>query len=130
MATSFKDFWGRRWNAAFSELGTLVVYRPVQTKFGRDVGIWAVFIFSGFIHELSCSFPVMQGFGKPTLYFLFQALLFNIVERKWNVIFKNGRLEFIWLVGCILGPLFILLPQPFMDKIVVKIVENLTAFFV
>ena len=36
---SLAEFWGRRWNLAFSEMTSVAIYRPLSTKVGRNVAL-------------------------------------------------------------------------------------------
>lgn len=73
-ATSLREFWGRRWNRAFSAVARERVYRPVARLRGRTAGLLAAFVFSGLVHELLLSVPARGGWGLPTAYFLLQGL--------------------------------------------------------
>ncbi|KAI3846869.1 hypothetical protein MKX03_008462 [Papaver bracteatum] len=56
LSTSFRDFWGRRWNLVSSNILRLIVYKPVRHIFkrswGKYVAILATFLVSGLMHEL------------------------------------------------------------------------------
>ena len=80
LATSLDEFWGKRWNLAFSEMTARAVYRPVGGWLGRKTGLVAAFGFSGLLHELAISVPVQRGYGLPLLYFLLHGLLM-LVEK-------------------------------------------------
>lgn len=81
LATSIADFWGKRWNMAFRDLAHSNVFSRLAMKFGAATAIVATFFFSGLLHEIVISLPVMRGFGGPTLYFVIQALGM-LIERR------------------------------------------------
>jgi alginate O-acetyltransferase complex protein AlgI len=74
-ARGLGEFWGRRWNVAFTQMAAALVYRPVATRAGRRAALLAAFGFSGLLHELAVSVPAGAGFGGPTAYFLLQGAL-------------------------------------------------------
>jgi len=74
-ATSLKEFWGKRWNMAFSEMTALIVYKPLLPVLGKQKSMIASFLFSGILHEIAISFPVQSGYGLPLLYFALHAFL-------------------------------------------------------
>lgn len=79
-STSLREFWGRRWNLAFSEMTSIAVYRPLSARVGRGPATAAAFLFSGLLHEMAISLPVGAGFGLPMLYFVLHGALM-LVER-------------------------------------------------
>ncbi len=70
-ATTLGDFWGRRWNRIVPGGLREVVFLPVSRYAGAKVALLAVFLYSGFSHELF-SFIANSGYGRPALYFLLQ----------------------------------------------------------
>jgi hypothetical protein len=72
-SASLSEFWGRRWNLAFSEMTALAVFRPLRGIVGRQPATMAAFLFSGFLHELAISLPARAGYGLPLLYFALHA---------------------------------------------------------
>ena len=72
-ATSLGDFWGRRWNRIVPGFLREVIFVPVARRAGARVALLAVFLYSGFYHEL-VSFMARSGYGGPFLYFLLQWL--------------------------------------------------------
>src|SRR5205814_651706 len=81
LAASLGEFWGRRWNLAFSEMTALGVYRPLSGLVGRKAATAAAFLCSGLLHELAISVPVLAGFGLPLAYFALHGLLV-LLERR------------------------------------------------
>lgn len=80
-SASLREFWGRRWNLAFSEMTALAVYRPLSGAAGGRIGLFAAFLFSGVLHEAAISLPVRAGFGLPLLYFALHGVLV-LIERE------------------------------------------------
>jgi alginate O-acetyltransferase complex protein AlgI len=108
---SLGEFWGRRWNLAFHEMASGLVYRPVAGRFGRAWGVAAAFGLSGLLHELAISLPAGAGWGLPTAYFLLHGALV-LAERRWRI---KGRL---WTIFWVLAPLPLLFHPPFVRAIV------------
>ena len=71
-ARSLGEFWGRRWNLAFSDVARERIFRPVAGRWGAGWGILATFAFSGLLHDLLISVPAGGGYGNTTLYFLLE----------------------------------------------------------
>ena len=85
LAHSLGEFWGRRWNLAFSEMAAAAVYRPLAARRGRAAGVAAAFALSGALHELAISVPVRAGIGLPFLYFALHGglvLLEDVLARR------------------------------------------------
>ncbi len=79
LSCSLAEFWGKRWNLAFSEMTAIAVFRPmkqclVKSRFGRTISIVMAFGFSGLLHELAISVPVQSDYGWPLLYFVIHAI--------------------------------------------------------
>ncbi|MDF1850176.1 MAG: DCC1-like thiol-disulfide oxidoreductase family protein [Verrucomicrobiales bacterium] len=71
-AKSLGEFWGPRWNRAFSDWARVHIFRPLVRLLGTSRGTLAGFLASGLAHELVISLPARGGFGLPTFYFLLQ----------------------------------------------------------
>jgi len=113
-ATSLTEFWGRRWNLAFSEMTSLAIYRPVSDALGRGVGILAAFLTSGLLHEVAISLPVRQGFGMPLAYFALHGALVLFEKRTG----RPRRAKRLWTWLWVVGPLPILFHRPFLAGVV------------
>ena len=108
------EFWGRRWNLAFSAVARERVFRPVARRWGSGAGVVATFAFSGLLHELLLSVPAGGGYGLPLLYFMLQGTLV-LAERKrglrgrpWTLFWVLAPLPLLfhpWFVRAIVGPL-------------------------
>jgi hypothetical protein len=51
LASSLRDFWGRRWNLMVSAILRPSVYDPVRARAGNPAGVLATFLVSGLMHE-------------------------------------------------------------------------------
>jgi alginate O-acetyltransferase complex protein AlgI len=118
LSKSLVEFWGQRWNLAFSEMTSLAVFRPLRGKIGNRAATTAAFLFSGLLHELAISVPVNAGFGLPMLYFALHGVAMSM-EQRWHRAAKpidaiawRGRL---WTMAWILIPLPILFHWPFLN---------------
>ncbi len=69
---SLGEFWGRRWNLAFSEMTATAIFRPLVSLVGAPWALAISFVVSGLFHELAISLPVRAGYGRPLLYFALQ----------------------------------------------------------
>ncbi|PQJ29821.1 MBOAT family protein [Rubritalea profundi] len=82
LTRGFEDFWGKRWNLAYSQLMVRAVKRPIQQMFGAKIALFCVFIVSGILHELAITVPVQAGYGLPTCFFLVQGVLTTLEKRE------------------------------------------------
>lgn len=116
LATSLGEFWGRRWNLAFSEMAALAVFRPLRRLCGNGPATAAAFLVSGLLHELALSVPVRAGYGLPMLYFALHAGAM-VAERRLRT---SGRpldgtpLGRLWTAAWVLLPLPLLFHVPFL----------------
>ena len=114
---SLQDFWGYRWNKAFTEMTTQAIVRPLRGYVGFPVAAAAAFLFSGLLHELAISVPVDAGYGLPTIYFVMHgcAMVFETLLRRtpYNVL-ANPVLGRVWTASWVIVPLPILFHQPFL----------------
>ena len=81
LSASVSEFWSKRWNLAFRDLTHRFLFRPFATRWGARVGLAAVFLFSGIVHDVVISLPAGAGYGLPTLYFVIQGAAL-LVERS------------------------------------------------
>ncbi len=120
-AFSLTDFWGKRWNLAFSEMTAISIFRPLRNRTGKAAALMIAFIFSGILHELALSLPVNSGYGLPTLYFVLHGGL--VLLEKW---FKDHNLNFlenkliakVWLFFWLVIPAPLLFHTEFIRQIV------------
>lgn len=123
LSQSLAEFWGRRWNLAFSEMTALAVFRPLVARIGQTPALLASFFCSGLLHELAISVPVRAGYGLPLLYFAIHSglmLLEREALRRGRPI--SGRFGRAWTIFWLILPLPILFHQPFLRGIVWPII--------
>jgi hypothetical protein len=118
LATTLREFWGKRWNLAFSEMTALGIYRPVSSVAGRRVGMVAAFVASGIVHELAISLPVRAGFGLPLLYFGLHAVAMLAEGALGPTLERHPWLGRAWTVAWLVLPLPILFHPWFLDGVV------------
>jgi len=122
-ARSLAEFWGERWNRAFSDVARITVFRPLVRRLGPSASTMAGFLFSGLAHELVISVPANGGYGLPTLYFLVQG--FGIIaERRFQLRDTSAGRAFLWVV--LFAPAFWLFHPPFMTTVIDPFLDFLT----
>ena len=115
------EFWGRRWNLAFSEMAAVAIYRPLVGRLGKGGATAAAFLYSGLVHELAISVPVMAGFGLPFFYFVLHGglvLLERRLERAGRPIDRVGRVGMLWAFAWLAVPLPMLFHPYFLAGVV------------
>lgn len=120
-STSLNEFWGKRWNIAFSEMTSITVFRPLKKIAGAKTAFVAAFLFSGLLHEMAISLPVNKGFGLPLLYFVIQAVVMMLEEflsTKNITFFKEGYMAKLWVYFWIIAPAPILFHTHFVKEII------------
>ena len=114
-AISVEEFWGRRWNRAFSDVARVMVFRPLSRKWGVPLALMAGFVFSGIVHELVITVPASAGYGLPTMYFLLQGAAV-IIERRVKL---SGSVARLWVWAVVLSPAYFLFSPVFMERVIV-----------
>ena len=120
-SASLGEFWGRRWNLAFSEMTALAVYQPLVLRIGRRPALAASFLGSGLLHELAISAPVRAGYGLPLAYFALHGGLVLAERRLIRAGRPVDRVTWVgraWTLGWVLVPLPILFHRPFLAGVV------------
>ena len=122
---SLKEFWGKRWNLAFSEMTALVAYRPLKDRFGVKIAMFCSFLLSGLLHEIAISFPVNAGYGLPLSYFFIHGLVMLAEsESAWvQKIIRHPGWSRIWVMGWLLVPMPLLFHSHFMEQVVTPLRE-------
>lgn len=118
---SLTEFWGRRWNLAFSEMTALGIYRPLEPQVGRPAAMATAFLASGLLHEIAISLPVNRGFGLPLAYFALHGLLRLAeqgLERAGHPISRHAWIGRAWTIFWLVLPLPILFHRPFLAAVV------------
>ncbi len=114
---SLMEFWGRRWNLAFSEMTALAVYRPLAARAGVSAATVAAFLFSGVLHELAISVPVGAGYGLPLLYFTLHGGLVlgeRRLQHAGRPVDRSAWRGRLWTLAWLGLPLPILFHPPFL----------------
>lgn len=124
-AKNLAEFWGRRWNTAFRDLVTPLLFRPLARKHGVAAATWGTFLFSGIVHDLVISVPAGGGYGLPTLYFLLQALAIQwerCSTASWFELHPAAtRRVFAWIVN--IGPAGMLFHEPFREQVIIPFMK-------
>ncbi len=118
---SLTEFWGRRWNLAFSEMTALGIYRPLEPRVGRPAAMAAAFLASGLLHEIAISLPVNRGYGLPLAYFALHGLLRLAeqgLERAGHPISRHAWIGRAWTIFWLALPRPILCHRPFLAAVV------------
>lgn len=117
-ATSgFADFWGKRWNLAYSFMMARAVQRPLRSRVGEKGSVFAVFVVSGIFHEFAITVPAQSGYGLPFLFFLIHGF-FTVIERK-NLWWSRWLCLSLLVVG-----VPILFPSVFQEEVFNLVVEQ------
>ncbi|KAF7006138.1 hypothetical protein CFC21_021202 [Triticum aestivum] len=87
LASSLRDFWGRRWNLMVSAILRPSVYDPVRARAGSPAGVLATFLVSGLMHEgMVYYLSLRRPDGRMTAFFLLHGVC-CVVEgwcaRRW-----------------------------------------------
>lgn len=128
-AASVSDFWGRRWNLAFRDLTHRFLFQPLSPTLGPRGALFVGFVFSGLVHDLVITVPARGGYGRPTLFFLIQAVGLLAERSTMGRTFGlgtglRGRL-FTGLV--LLGPVALLFPPPFVLGVMLPFLKSIGA---
>lgn len=130
-ARSLTDFWGARWNRAFSHLAMTFVTRPLLPRLGREPAFFAAFVFSGLIHEAAISFPASGGWGGPLLYFVIQGLGCgterSAIGRRAGL--RGGITGRVFAAALLLAPLPLLFHEPFVTRVNLPLGEEIQTHF-
>lgn len=129
LARTLGEFWGKRWNRAFSELMHRFVFRPALRRCRVEGATVIAFFVSGLIHDVVISGPAGDGYGLPTTYFLVQAagLLAQRtrVARRWGL--TDGVKGRMFTGAVLLAPLPLLFHEPFIDRVILPFMEVIGA---
>ncbi|KAL6851500.1 hypothetical protein ACP4OV_020433 [Aristida adscensionis] len=82
LASSLRDFWGRRWNLVVPAVLRPAVYHPVRARAGRAAGVMAAFLVSGVMHEaMVCYVALRPPTGEMAAFFLLHGA--SCVAEEW-----------------------------------------------
>lgn len=83
LASSLRDFWGRRWNLMVPAILRPSVYRPVRARLGDAAGVLAAFLVSGLMHEAMFFYIMWRSpSGEVTVFFLLHGVC-TAAEAWW-----------------------------------------------
>jgi alginate O-acetyltransferase complex protein AlgI len=121
-ARTLSEFWGGRWNRAFSDLMERHFLIPLARRMGSGNAILTIFFVSGLLHELVISVPARGGYGLPTIYFLVQGVGL-LAERRWGM-WKGpwGRVFAVVVAG---GPVFWLFHPVFIHNVLMPMFRSI-----
>jgi alginate O-acetyltransferase complex protein AlgI len=130
-STSLQEFWGKRWNLAFSEMTSLVAYKPLKAKIGVRNAMILSFMLSGLLHEIAISVPVHAGYGLPLLYFLLHAAFMQFESRTvlGKKIIDQKLLSHIWVMVALVVPMPLLFHHSFVNSVLRPLRETLLQVF-
>ncbi|MGV3658539.1 MAG: MBOAT family protein [Prosthecobacter sp.] len=123
-ASSLADFWGRRWNTAFPDAMTPLLFRPVAACWNARGAHWLVFLISGLLHETVISLPAGGGWGGPTLYFLLQACGMEL-SRRLRI--PAGIASRVWTFAFLILPVGLLFHPPFVLRVMLPFFQTIGA---
>lgn len=129
LSTSLGEFWGKRWNSAFSQLAYDLAFRPALRHSNTAGATTVVFLLSGLVHELVISIPARGGYGLPTLYFLLQAagVLIERSRAGRRLGLRHGFAGWIFTVTFTAGPVFWLFHPPFIHRVILPFLQAIHA---
>jgi alginate O-acetyltransferase complex protein AlgI len=128
LATSLSDFWGARWNRAFSEPAFRMLCRPMAKRLGLPLATMATFLASGLMHELVITVPARAAYGLPTLYFAVQgvAVLFERSAAGYAMGLGQGWRGRAFAIAITVLPAPILFPPVFVERVAVPFLNAIT----
>jgi hypothetical protein len=120
---SLKEFWGKRWNIAFSEMTALIAYRPLKAKIGVEQAVVLSFLFSGLLHEIAISLPVHAGYGFPMLYFVIHAVAMQLEAKSSFVkkIINHQTVSHLWVMMFLILPMPLLFRPEFIQQVLIPL---------
>jgi hypothetical protein len=128
-AVRLSDYWGRRWNTAFSDLTQRFLFRRLTRRLGGPAALLVGFFASGLIHDAVISIPAGGGYGGPTLFFILQAIgLFierSSIGRRMGL--GVGFRGWLFTMGFILVPARLLFHRPFVVGVIVPFMHAIGA---
>jgi len=129
LSASLSEFWGRRWNLAFRQLGHEWIFRPLHREIGVVGAGFLVFVLSGLIHDLVISLPARGGYGLPTAYFVLQgagvALERSQLGRRLGL--RGGVNGWLFMALLTAGPAFWLFHPSFLRNVVLPFMQVIHA---
>jgi hypothetical protein len=128
-ATSLAEFWGKRWNLGFRQLGYELIFRPLQRSLGVELAGLLVFLVSGLIHDLVISVPARGGYGLPTGYFLLQGAGITVEHSRWGkrLGLAHGTRGWLFMAVFVAAPVFWLFHPWFVMRVILPFMQAIRA---
>ena len=125
LSTSLSEFWGKRWNLGFRQLGHDLIFQPLHGRIGAGASSFLVFVASGLIHDFVISFPARGGYGLPTTYFLLQGfgVAFERSSLGKRLHLRRGTRGWLFTALFTAGPAFWLFHPPFLRNVVLPFMQ-------
>jgi alginate O-acetyltransferase complex protein AlgI len=127
LATSLVEFWGARWNSAFSIAARRLILLPLARRIGLPAAGFLVFLASGLLHEIVISLPARVGFGLPSFYFALQgagvAIERSRIGRSRGL--GKGLKGRLLVILFTTGPLYWLFHPAFTQRVIVPFLNAL-----
>ena len=120
-SSSLNEFWSQRWNLAFIEMTSLLIFRPFRKRGNKTTALMLAFAFSGLLHELAISVPVNGGYGLPLLYFIIQGAAIKLEQAplvRNSGLLENKLLARLWVLGWLTAPIPLLFHGRFIREII------------
>jgi alginate O-acetyltransferase complex protein AlgI len=129
LSRTLSEFWGRRWNLGFRQLGHEFIFRPLHRRIGVAAAGLAVFVASGLIHDLVISFPARGGYGLPTGYFLLQGLGVTLERSHFGakIGLQAGLRARIFAIVVTAAPAFWLFHPLFVQRVILPFLQAVGA---
>jgi len=128
-STSLSEFWGRRWNLGFRQLGHDLIFQPLHGRIGPGGAGFLVFVASGLIHDFVISYPAHGGYGLPSAYFVLQGVGVSFERSRVGKRLGLRRGVRGWLYTALFtaGPAFWLFHPPFVRNVVLPFMRAIGA---
>jgi len=129
VSASLSEFWGRRWNLGFRQLGHELVFRPLHRALGPVGAGFLVFVLSGLIHDLVISMPARGGYGLPTGYFVLQGAGVALERSRAGRFLglRGGGRGWMFMAILTAGPAYWLFHPPFLRNVVLPFMRVIHA---
>jgi alginate O-acetyltransferase complex protein AlgI len=115
VSRSLNEFWGKRWNRIFSGMLRDLLFRPLVRHIGVVGALFAVFLYSGVLHENATVGPGF-GYGGPTLYFLIQFAGMILERTSWlRPRLQHPALGWLWTLLVVAGPVSLLVHSGYLN---------------
>jgi len=124
-ARSLRDFWGQRWNRGFRDFAHAFVFRPLAARYAIAPATWAVFLFSGLVHDVVISLPAGAGYGLPTCYFALQAVGMRLERTNIGrqIGLNNPVIARVFAAAVIVMPMPILFHHAFRQNVILEMMR-------